>query len=64
MAKKISAYDKQRLLHINHLMNGVYCDASAIYESLVDRDYDDLKAAILSLKDKILDLEHSIEDEV
>lgn len=42
----ISKSDCHRLMNINFVMNEIYDDISNIYESLVDRDKDQLKKDI------------------
>ena len=43
MPHEPSAYDKERIAHINFLMDVINDSASEIYESLVDRDFETLK---------------------
>ena len=38
-----SSYDKERIAHINHLMENINDSSSQIYESLVDREFSVLK---------------------
>lgn len=59
-----SAYDNQRLRHINHLMDELNDSLSDIYENLVDRDITPLKASIKSMTSKLKEIETSIEDEL
>ena len=59
-----SAYDNERLKHINHLMDEINDSTSQIYEHLVDREYDELKVCISSLVNKLKEIQNSVEDEV
>ena len=43
---KPSAYDMERIKHINFLMDSIHDQTTEIYEHLVDRDYDDLVSSI------------------
>lgn len=61
---KPSAYDNERLAHINHLMDGLYDSLSSIYENLVDRDFENLNKEINELMSSLRDIKLSItEDE-
>jgi hypothetical protein len=50
-----SAFDRERLAHINHLMDTIHDSSNEIYESLVDGDIkklnEDIAKLIFILKD-------------
>lgn len=59
-----SAYDSERLNHINHLMDEINESTNDIYEQLVDREFDSLKVTLGKLISKLRDIQNSVEDEV
>mgnify|MGYP003646803698 CR=1 FL=1 len=59
---KPSAYDTDRLNHINWLMDNIHTSSSEIYECLVDRDFDSLSNAIKILMTQLEDIQNSITD--
>ena len=59
-----SAYDKERIAHINYLMDPIHDSASEIYESLVDREFDILKTQIKELQLILSDIYSSVEDDI
>jgi hypothetical protein len=59
-----SAYDKERIAHINNLMDTIYNSTSQIYESLIDRDFEELKGDINNLMYILKDISSSIEDDI
>ena len=46
---KPSAFDRERLVHINHLMDTIHDSSNEIYESLVDGDIKKLNEDIAKL---------------
>jgi len=58
-----SSVENKRIQHINILMDEIYVQASDIYESLIDRDFESLKQAIDSQIDTLLYLRNSTSDE-
>ena len=60
----LSAYEKERLYHINNKMDEMYEHLDTIYELLVDREFDDLKEIVDSLMDELKDIKLSITDEL
>lgn len=60
----LSAYEKERLSHINNKMDEMYEHLDSIYEFLVDREFDDLKIAVENLMDELNDIKLSITDEL
>jgi hypothetical protein len=61
---KISFYDKERLNHINHLMKSINDSSDEIYESLVDREFKELKVALTKLISELKGIEESIGDDI
>jgi hypothetical protein len=60
----LSAYEKERLSHINNKMDEMYEHLDTIYELLVDREFDDLKEIVDSLMEELNDIKISITDEL
>mgnify|MGYP003624596568 FL=1 len=60
----LSAYEKERLSHINNKMDEMYEHLDSIYEFLVDREFDDLKIVVDNLMDELNDINLSITDEL
>jgi len=61
---ELSAYDIERLTHINHLMENINDSTSEIYEHLVDREFPELKTSLSKLITQLKDIEDSIEDDI
>jgi hypothetical protein len=59
-----SSYDKERLIHINHLMDTIHDSTNEIYEALVDRDFDSLQNTVGSLIAILKEISLSTENEV
>ena len=59
-----SSYDKERISHINHLMENINDSSSQIYESLVDRDFETLKPQLKKLQAFLKEISLSIEDDI
>jgi len=59
-----SAYDKERIAHINYLMDNIHDSTNEIYEALIDRDFDVLKQQIKLLQSILKDISISIEDDI
>tara|TARA_R110000796_G_scaffold250107_1_gene378659 strand:+ start:1104 stop:1295 length:192 start_codon:yes stop_codon:yes gene_type:complete len=59
-----SSYDKERIAHINHLMENINDSASEIYESLVDREFSVLKVECDKLISILKDISSSVEDDI
>ncbi len=53
----INPLDEKRLKHINHLMDDIHDQSSSVYESLVDKDFNqaeqDIDQLILTLNNII-----------
>ena len=61
---KLSSYDTERLNHINHLMKSINDSCDEIYESLVDREFKELKVSLNKLISELKSIEESIEDDI
>ena len=61
---KISSYDTERLNHINHLMKSINDSSDEIYESLVDREFKELKVSLTKLISELKSIEESIGDDI
>lgn len=59
-----SSYDKERLIHINNLMDKIHNSTNEIYECLVDRDFDTLKNTVSNLQTLLKDISLSVEDDL
>ena len=64
MPHEPSAYDKERIAHINHLMYNIHDSTAEIYESLIDRDFPTLKMEIKQLMSSLKDILDSTEDDI
>jgi replicative DNA helicase len=62
--EKISAYDNERIKHINYLMDTIHEQSSEIYEGMVDRDFEQLNDGLDSICDIINEIKKSISDEI
>lgn len=59
-----SSYDKERIAHINYLMDTIHDSTAQIYESLIDREFGPLKAEISTLMAVLKDISSSVEDDI
>tara|TARA_B110000908_G_scaffold172585_1_gene241005 strand:- start:20111 stop:20302 length:192 start_codon:yes stop_codon:yes gene_type:complete len=59
-----SAYDKERIAHINYLMENIHDSTNEIYEALIDRDFKSLKQEIKTLQSLLKDISVSVEDDI
>jgi hypothetical protein len=57
------AYDMERIAHINFLMDNIHEKTSEIYESLVDREYDELVESIDDLIMQLNEIKNSLNNE-
>jgi hypothetical protein len=60
---KLSATDTKRMIHINHLMDGIHDSCDSIYECLVDREFTKLTSIIEGLIHTLNDVSESVNDE-
>jgi hypothetical protein len=61
---EISAYDQERLRHINHLMDSIHEHTGEIYEALVDREFLYLQKVAGKLIAELTDIKKSVENEI
>ncbi len=61
---KLSAYDAERVKHINHLMKSINDSSDDIYENLVDRDFLETKKSLAKLISQLKSIEESIGDDI
>tara|TARA_R110000803_G_scaffold10308_4_gene31686 strand:- start:238 stop:429 length:192 start_codon:yes stop_codon:yes gene_type:complete len=61
---KLSAYERERLKHINSVMLEIHSSADEIYESLVDREIEDLRRSTIELIGQLKDLLSSTEEDI
>ncbi len=64
MTEETSAYDRERITHINYLMDNIHDSTTQIYESLIDRDFENLKEHINILQTILKDISISLEDDI
>jgi len=60
---KPSAFENERLNHINNLMDNINDSTSDIYEHLVDREFDKLLVCLNDLISQLEDIKNSLQDE-
>jgi hypothetical protein len=59
-----TSYDKERLFHINDLMEKIHSESNTIYECLVDREFDKLQETVSNLQIILKDISLSVEDDI
>jgi hypothetical protein len=59
-----TSYDKERLVHINDLMEKIHSASNTIYECLVDREFDKLQETVSNLQIILKDISLSVEDDI
>jgi|TARA_R110000796_G_scaffold901_4_gene3420 hypothetical protein len=62
--KNLPAYEKERINQVNFLMNQIHMSSASIYESLIDRDFEDLEQELNSLIFILKDVLASIENDI
>lgn len=62
--KNLSAYDRERLKHINQIMDEINDKVSEIYEGLMDRDYKQVDESANSMIEIIIEIKKSVRDEI
>ena len=60
----VSPEDEETIKHINYVSNEVHDFADVLYESLMDRDYDDAKLHAHELIKILAELIQSLSDEI
>ena len=64
MSKEPSAYEKERITHINYLMDTLHDSTSVIYEALIDRDFKELRSELTKTIDFLKEIQSSLEDDI
>jgi len=59
-----SSYDKERMVHINNLMENIHNLTNNIYECLVDREFDELKESVSKLNNLLKEISLSLEEDI
>ncbi len=60
----INPLDEKRLKHINHLMDDIHDQSSSVYESLVDKDFNQAEQDIDQLILTLNNIKSSFKDEI
>lgn len=60
----INPLDEKRLKHINHLMDNIHDQSSSVYESLVDKDFNQAEQDINQLISTLNNIKSSFKDEI
>tara|TARA_S200002703_G_scaffold6215_1_gene6926 strand:+ start:246 stop:428 length:183 start_codon:yes stop_codon:yes gene_type:complete len=60
----MKSLEDKRIQNINFIMDDVHASSNNIYESLVDRDFDSLKAEVQSLIKQLKLILESVQDEL
>jgi predicted translin family RNA/ssDNA-binding protein len=60
----ITPLDEQRIKHINHLMDNIHDQSNEIYESLVDKDFNEAEYNINKLISTLNNIKHTFKDEI
>ena len=60
----ISPLDEQRIKYINHLMDNIHDQSSEIYESLVDKDFNEAEYNIDKLISTLNNIKSTFKDEI
>ncbi len=57
---KITAYQRERLIHINSMMNDLYDKLDSLYEEVADEEYTNAVEVIDALIRSLADIKQSI----
>jgi predicted translin family RNA/ssDNA-binding protein len=60
----MDALDEQRVKYINHLMDDIYKQSSDVYESLIDKDFNEAENNINKLISTLNNIKSSFKDEI
>ena len=60
----ISPLDEQRVKYINHLMDNIHDQSSEIYESLIDKDFNQAEGNINQLISTLNNIKSTFKDEI
>ena len=61
---KLTTRDKQRLQHVNDIMNDIHESVNMVYESLVDEEYETLRKDLKKTIAILSNLLEAVEDEI
>ncbi len=61
---KLTTPDKERLTHINHIMNEIHASTNQVYEHLIDEEFEPLKKELKKSIDLLNNLLTAVEEEV
>jgi len=60
----MDALDEQRVKYINHLMDDIHKQSSDVYESLIDKDFNEAENNINKLISTLNNIKSSFKDEI
>ncbi len=60
----ISPLDEQRVKYIKHLMDNIHDQSSEIYESLIDKDFNQAEDNINQLISTLNNIKYTFKDEI
>lgn len=58
----INSIEKERVAHINAIMDDIHQSINAIYEALIDMEHEDLKKEVICVQKKFKSILNSIEE--
>jgi len=61
---KLTTRDKQRLEHVNEIMNNIHGSVNEIYECLVDEEYEKLRSELKQTIAILSNLLEAVQDEI
>ena len=62
--KKLSAYEQERIEHINYITNEIHSATNELYESFMDQEYAECKAQTRQLISRCKEILESLDDEI
>ena len=60
----MDALDEQRVKYINHLMDDIYKQSSDVYESLIDKDFNEAENNINKLISTLNNIKSSFKEDI
>ena len=64
MSIKLSAYEQQRIEHINYITNEIHSSTDELYESFMDKEYVQCKVQTRQLIRRCKEILESLDDEI
>lgn len=61
---KLTTRDKERLQHINNIMNDIHDSTNEVYECLVDEEFENLRTELKKTIAILSNLLEAVEDEI